>query len=325
MADILAATYDLEASDINWSVLGQVYLFGNDKGGVGKSTLASNTAGLTAAGGLRTLVVDLNAQGNVALDLGVFGKEGVDDGGRSLYLGITADEPLRPAKNVRQNLDLLPGGDYIRKIAGALAPSMSSQDSARIALLALARGLAAIAKNYDVIIIDSPPENEMLLQLALCAARFVVVPMKTDEASRLGLRRLAKNLRSMRTLNPHMVLLGIVIFASGTGATKTRESLRGKVEHDLKGGAPVFTAFIRHAEAVGVAARNNGLLIHELEQRLRDNPKFWELRAGTADKSTVVVPETARKVAGDIESLLKEIFSRAKNKRMELTKEGLWP
>lgn len=325
MADSLAATDDMAATAINWSALGQVYLFGNDKGGVGKSTLASNTAGLTAQGGLRTLVVDLNAQGNIALDLGVFAKSGVDDKGRSLYLAVTAGEPLQPAKNVRPNMDLLPGGDFIRMISSALAPSMSSPAKARAALLSLARALAKIARNYDVIIIDSPPENEMLLQLALCAARFVIVPMNTDQASRLGLRRLAKNLRDMREYNPHIVLLGVVVFASGASATKARQTLRENVEKDLRGGAPVFKTFIRHAEAVGVAARDNGLLVHELEMKVRENPKFWEIRAGTADEKAIVVPATAKKVAGDIEDLLKEIFSSAKTKRLELTKEGLWP
>lgn len=325
MADSLAATEDLDVISIDWSSLGHVYLFGNDKGGVGKSTLASNTAGLTAQAGLRTLVIDLNAQGNIALDLNVFAKQGVDDGGRSLYLAITAGEPLQPAKNVRPNLDLLPGGDYIRTISAALAPNMSSPQRAKVALLSLARALAGIARNYDVIVIDSPPENEMLLQLALCAARFVIVPMKTDQASRLGLRRLARNLREMRNYNPHIVLLGVVVFATGTGATKARQTLRDNVEKDLKKGAPVFKTFIRHAEAVGVAARENGLLIHELEMKISQNPKFYEIRAGTADDKAIVVPETARKVAGDIEDLLKEIFSSARSKRTELTEKGLWP
>lgn len=128
----------------------------------------------------------------------------------------------------------------------------------------------------------------------------------------------------MRYHNPHIVLLGVVIFASGASATKARQTLRGNVERDLKGAAPVFESFIRHAEAVGVAARDNGLLVHELELKIRENPKFWEIRAGKADKATVV-PATAKKVAGDIEALLKEIFSRAKSKRIELMKEGLWP
>jgi cellulose biosynthesis protein BcsQ len=322
-------------------------LFGNDKGGVGKSTIAANAAGQAAQAGMRTLAVDLNAQGNMALDLGVSLNPDVNDEGKGLLQAVTAEVPLRPVRGVRKNLDFIPGGRYIRRIPATLQLSMTDEDSAREALTSLARALSALADDYDLIILDSPPENELLLQLVLCAARFVVVPMKTDEASRVGLRALARVLRRMRQINPCLVLLGIVVFGSSTNATKLRADLRAGVEQDVGGAAPVFESFIRYAEAVGAAARKWGALVHELESMLKGTSKpaseagyklDWQYKLEEAarqqdsdldldrllKKEFPVVPDTAQRVAGDIEQVLNEMFGQAKQKRVQLKQEGQW-
>ena len=138
-----------------------------------------------ASDGARVLLVDLNGQGNIAQVLG-FANSAADDKGRNLFSAVTAGVRLAPVQNVRPNLDVVPGGNYVRRIATTLAAEMgTSRDTGRL-LLSLADALQAVASQYKLIIIDSPPENPLLLQLALCAARWVVVPMRTNGASEPG-------------------------------------------------------------------------------------------------------------------------------------------
>jgi chromosome partitioning protein len=312
------------ASDgVDWSALGHVYLVANGKGGVGKTTTVSHLGALAAADGLRVLIVDLNGQGNVGEDLGYTGRAGYDDAGRGLFAAVVFGDALRPVA-VRKGLDVVPGGEWVSRIGPSLTAEMADPDRTQSALLSLARALAGIAGEYDLVLVDSPPEVALLMQLALCAARFVLVPMKTDESSRKGLRGVAVHFRAMRNHNPWLVLLGVFVFASGTGATRIRHQLRAEVGRDLGTPELLFDAFIRHSEAAGRDVRAHGEPAHEVEQRVDANPQFWELRAGTADADRVVSKTTAG-VAADFEALAREVFARAAAVRAQMQKEGRWP
>ena len=126
---------------VDWSRLGNVYLFANGKGGVGKSTCSTHGAALLAADGARVLLVDLNGQGNVATMLG-FANTEADDKGRNLYSAITAGAALSPVRDVRPGLDVVPGGPFVRRIAPVMAAEMGNSQSARQVLMSL--GAAAV-------------------------------------------------------------------------------------------------------------------------------------------------------------------------------------
>jgi chromosome partitioning protein len=309
---------------INWSRLGHVYVVGNGKGGVGKTTTTANLGALVATDGVATLIIDLNGQGNIAHLLG-FANTELDDRGRGLYSAITAGTPLSPVRNVRDGLDVVPGGPFVRRIGAAVAPEMATRESAQGVLLALADSLQRIAQNYQLIIIDTPPENPLLLQIALCAARFIVVPMKTELMSRIGLREMAVEIRGMREYNPYLTLLGVFAFGSGTGATKVRRQMGEQVAQDLGQNADLMLdSFIRHSEAVASDMTKYGRVAHELEQEIQNNPRHWELRNGSA-ASTTVVSNTSRPVAKDFAKLAKEILTRAAARRTEMIEKGVWP
>jgi hypothetical protein len=67
-----------------------------------------------------------------------------------------------------------------------------------------------------------------------------------------------------------------------------------------------------------------GLLAYELEQEIENNPKYWEVRKGTA-KNTPTVSETSRLVAEDFANLAAEILKRAATKRAQMIEQGDWP
>jgi len=309
---------------IYWARLGNVFAVANGKGGVGKTTVTANLGALVASDGAQTLIVDLNGQGNIAHILG-FANTELDDNGRNLYAAITAGAELTPVRGVRENLDVVPGGPFVRRIGAAVAPEMASEETAAAVLLALADSLQRIAHHYKLIIIDTPPENPVLLELALCASRFVVVPMRTELMSRVGLRELAGEIRKMRKYNEFLSLLGVFAFASGSSATKVRKELSQQVAEDLGARSEVMMkAFIRHSEAVAADMTKYGRVAHELEQEIANNPRFYELRSGAA-KNTTVVSGTSKTVAQDFAKLSKEILTRAGARRVEMIEQGVWP
>jgi cellulose biosynthesis protein BcsQ len=270
---------------------------GNGKGGVGKTSTSAHLGALVASDGARTLLIDLNGQGNCAQLLG-FANTEQDDKGRNLFSAVTAGASLKPVHDVRPNLDVVPGGPYVRRIGSVLSAEMSNRVH-----LALAECLLTIAGDYQLIIIDTPPENPLLSNIALCAGRFVIVPMKTDAFSRQGLRDIASNIRGMREHNPYLMLLAVFVFASGTGSKKIRREIAKNVSDDLGQNSELLLgSFIRHAESVANEMVKYGLLAYELEQEIQNNPKYWELRKGSV-KNATTVSETLRLVAEDYATL----------------------
>jgi chromosome partitioning protein len=317
-------TWDQPEVTIDWARLGHVYVVGNGKGGVGKTTTSAHLGALVASDGVRTLLIDLNGQGNCALLLG-FANTGRDDKGRNLFSAVTAGAALTPVRNVRPNLDVVPGGPYVRRIASVLSAEMATKDDANRVHLALAECLQGIAGDYQIIIIDTPPENPLLSNIALCAGRFVIVPMRTDGYSRQGLRDIAADIRGMREHNPYLMLLAVFVFGSGTGSKKIRREMAKNVSEDLGQSADLLLdSFVRHAESVANEMVKYGLLAYELEQEIENNPKYWELRKGSV-KNATTVSETSRLVAEDFANLAAEVLKRAAKRRAEMIDKGDWP
>jgi chromosome partitioning protein len=292
--------------DIDWEALEHVFVFANGKGGCGKTTLACNFAGLAASDGLRTLLIDVNGQGNCGLELGYRGTD-TDDRGAALLTTVLNGKPLEPASGVRQNLWVVPGGDSVIDIAPLLYSRM--QGNGERAVLALARSLAPIARNYDVIVIDSPPENPPLVQLALAASRWLVIPRRSDGANREGLQKIAREFLKVRRVNPWLTLLGVALFGCGSNAKRIREKVRAETEADLGGVAHMFATVIRHAERPAMEAREFGMLVHELEAAAATGPKFYDVAAGRADASKIVTGKTDG-LAAEHAALAAEIFTR---------------
>lgn len=309
MNTVLTSRPDMPVVD--YARLGRVYVVANGKGGVGKSNSTANLAGLVALDGARVLIVDLNRQGNIGYLLG-YANTPQNDEGRNLFSAITTGAPLTPIKDVRPGLDVVPGGHYVGMINSVLQGDMGTPAGVYRAHFALALALVELADQYGLIMIDSPPENLVLLRLALGAARFVIIPMKPDGLSRIGLRDIARDIREMREHNPYLMLLAVFVFASGTGSKKIRRELKKRVGEDLgQSGDVLLNEFIRHAETVADQSVMYGLLAHELEQEIKNNPKL--------------IAETARAVAEDYDAVAEAVFKRAAARQAEMIEQGVWP
>jgi chromosome partitioning protein len=287
--------------------LDRVIAIVNGKGGVGKTTIAANIGGMLAASGYRVLLVDMDPQGNLAEELGYTDADTNDDG-MALAQTLVFGSEAQPALGIRENLDVLMGGSHLDMAAAGL--TLKAQKDPAIAKAALAQGLEGLAENYDLIFIDCPPGQETLQQAALAAARWALIPVKTDASSRKGLRDVARRLDAVVAINPDLDLLGIVLFGVNRSAKRVSESAREAIRQDLGSGAPIFATSIRHAEAAAQESRERGLLAFELEEAVLAAPKWWELRRGSGQQHDGPRSKSAVGVAEDFQALGEEVVAR---------------
>lgn len=234
----------------------------SDKGGAGKTTLTANLAGQLAQGGLHVLVVELDLTGALQLSLGIADHpEG--DKGASLVSAVKDGSPLRVVTDVRPGLDWVPGGSLVADlvILGLVDPVV---DAAGGLPARFADVLAPVAANYDLVLLDCPPSNPWLQQMALGAARYVLVPVGADPSSWDSLRRIAPMVKLARdTNNPYITWLGTVLFAVPANATvmlrQTRKSLQAAAAT-----VPLLDAFVRAVPRVAQDSRLQGRLAHEM-------------------------------------------------------------
>lgn len=280
----------------------------NGKGGVGKTTIVAALAGMYAAAGHRVLAIDLDPQASLGHDLGYRAGES-DDQGRALRTALIDGNLLRPAvRDARVNLDVAPGGVALADVREvAFARSSSGQPMTT----ALAHALPPVADDYDLILIDTPPGERELVEIALAAGDCLLVPTRTDEASLDGLGVLADRVAAALVHNPRLRLLGVVLFGVQPRARTLRHGVRQAAEAALGGTAPVLHAEIRYLESAAVDARRHGLLLHELEaaQTAARRARLQQLRRGGRTREQLLSRD-ATALAGDYASLAAEVLER---------------
>jgi cellulose biosynthesis protein BcsQ len=284
--------------------LSRVIAIVNDKGGVGKTSLAANLGGQFAGAGYRTLLLDLNRQANLADDLGYRGSD-IDDEGAGLLGAIVAGTPLRPAEDVRPQLDVVCGGARLEDLTPIMVSRL--QHHGREAFRVLGDVLAPVAAGYEVVFIDCPPESTILTDLALASARWVLMPTKSDLGGLLGMTLVAERFALAREINARLGLLGVVLFATGSRARAVQGEALAAIDEAFGGSSPRFETTIRHAERTAQDARRLGKLAHELEVEAAAQPAWWEeLRTGSRTRR---ISATAASVAGDYRALGIEVLT----------------
>ena len=293
-------------ASLAWShdQLSRVIAVVNGKGGVGKTSLVANLAGLYAAGDSRVLVIDLDPQGNLGNDLGYLGA-GRGDDGEALVSAVSNGHAMVPLRNERPNLDVVPGGPQLEELAQALREDVLPEGGVEH----FAASLAQIAEDYDLVLIDCPPGIDALQKAALAAARWVIIPTKSDDASRAGLRMVAQRFAHVReNYNPDLALLAVVLFGVNSSAKRVSAQVRDDLAADLGLPGIVCETTIRHVEAAAYDARKRGQLVHELERDVASAPK-WHERFKTGNKPETLAA-SAGSLASDYQRLAEEIIDR---------------
>src|SRR3989344_9057257 len=175
----------------------------NAKGGVGKTTTATNLGAYLAAFGKYVLVVDTDPQGNATTGLGAYLK----DEHLNLYHTLVGD--YEPDAIIRKTqllgYDLLPAAP---NLAGANVELVSVQERE----FWLKNVLNKIRTNYDYIIIDSAPSLGLLPINTLVASDGVIIPVQCEYYALEGLSQLLNTIDLVRTsLNPSLQIYGVLL------------------------------------------------------------------------------------------------------------------
>jgi chromosome partitioning protein len=182
--------------------MARIIAIANQKGGVGKTTTCVNLVAALADMKYRTLLVDLDPQGNASVGCGVNARE----------LQISALDVLQAECEIPDALIQL------EDLGFDILPSNSDLTAAEVSLLQtdereyrLKRALEKVAHQYAWIIIDCPPSLNMLTLNALTAANSVLIPMQCEYYALEGLASLLDTIEQVRSsVNPGLEIEGLL-------------------------------------------------------------------------------------------------------------------
>ncbi len=200
--------------------MGRTVTIANQKGGVGKTTTAVNLAASLAAGEHRTLLVDLDPQGNAGSALGVARDEVEGSVYEVLLDGRAVQEVAR--KTELRFLDLLPSSRHL--VGAELELAGTERREAR-----LRDALATVAGVYEHVIIDCPPSLGLLTLNGLVAADGVIVPLQCEYFALEGLADILRTVELVKGgMNPTLEVDGILLtmFGQNNLASQVAEDIR---------------------------------------------------------------------------------------------------
>lgn len=181
----------------------QIVAFANQKGGVGKTTSAVNSAVVLASRGYRTLLLDLDPQGNATSSLGI-DKPELETSMYEVMLDEATMAECR-LRHVRPNLDVVP---TTSDLAAAEIELVSEASRER----RLAQACHQVRHDYDIAVIDCPPSLGLLTLNGLTAASTVVIPIQCEFLALEGVTQLIHTIDLTRKqLNPTLDLLGVLM------------------------------------------------------------------------------------------------------------------
>jgi chromosome partitioning protein len=184
--------------------MGKIIAIANQKGGVGKTTSTVNIAYALTQRGKRVLAIDVDPQSSLTICYGQDPRV-LEEREKTLYHVLMKDKGLNSIIiEVSGGPSLVPSSI---RLASAEPELVSLWDSAGV----LREKLEGVRDSYDFILLDCPPSLTLLTVNALAAAHVVLVPVKTDYLSIMGIPLLLETVEKLRRrINPGLSVLGVL-------------------------------------------------------------------------------------------------------------------
>ena len=186
----------------------RIIAIANQKGGVGKTTTASNLGIGLARHGKKVLLIDADAQGSLTSSLGIREPDKLDTTLANILGRIVTDERVEGEDGIikhEEGIDLTPGNIELSGLEVSLVNAMSRE-------MVMRSYVEGIKKKYDYILIDCMPSLGMLTINALACADSILIPVQAAYLPVKGLEQLIKTIAKVRRMiNPGLKIEGILL------------------------------------------------------------------------------------------------------------------
>jgi chromosome partitioning protein len=295
-------------SRINAKNKTSIIVVANQKGGCGKTTTCINLSTALARRGLKVLIIDLDAQAQASLGVGI----NTDQLEHSIYDVIVKNIDLQSVilpTNIK-NLDIAPACSMLSGAEIEMAALLAREWILRTSI---SKMLNTSAANYDYIIMDCSPSLNLTTINGLASAQFILIPAQTHYFSLEGMKELLSTITVVKErLNPQLQVLGIL---------PTLYDIRTKISREILGqmrnyfGDMVFKtaihsniklveAQVHHQPIYDFAPNSNGVrdylaLAEEVVERTRPEFSLKKQKEKAAKVKDLIQSDILSKVSCD--------------------------